>query len=291
MKYGHIDALRHQHPIAAMCRILGVSESGYYGWLNRVPSARQQENERLGLEIKAAHQRTRETYGPERLQKDLKDHGITTSVYRIKRLRKSLGITCKQKRKFKATTQSNHKLPVAPNILNQQFKVNALNQVWVTDLSYISTREGWLYLVGFKDLFSGEIVGYAMGERMTQTLVMQALFQAVSRKRPPKGLIHHSDQGSQYCGHAYQKMLNQFGMIPSMSRRGNCYDNSPIESFWGTLKTELVYHKNYLTRQEAKQDITEYIELFYNRQRKQARLGYLSPAAFIQQHLRQLLVA
>jgi putative transposase len=291
VKYGHIESLRHEHPIALMCRILGVSESGYHAWLHRPLSLRDQESERLSIEIKAAHIRTRETYGPERLQEDMKDNGIHVSVYRIKNLRKKMDLRCKQVKKFKATTNSNHTLPVAPNLLNQKFQVSALNQVWVTDLSYIPTAEGWLYLAGFKDLFSGELVGYSMGERMTQTLVMQALFQAVSRKRPPRGLIHHSDRGSQYCAHDYQAMLKQFGMIASMSRRGNCYDNAPIESFWGTLKNELVHHKKYLTREEAKQEITEYIEIFYNRQRKQARLGYLSPAAFIQQHYGKQLAA
>jgi putative transposase len=291
VKYDHIKSLRHEHPISLMCRILEVSESGYHAWLHRPLSLRNQENERLSIEIKAAHTRTRETYGAERLQEDLKDQGIHASVYLIKRLRKKMGLRCKQVKKFKATTNSNHTLPVSANLLNQKFQVSTLNQAWVTDISYIPTLEGWLYIAGVKDLFSGELVGYAMGERMTQTLVMHALFQAISRKRPPRGLIHHSDRGSQYCAHDYQKMLKQFGMISSMSRRGNCYDNAPIESFWGTLKNELVHHKKYLTREEATQDIIEFIEIFYNRQRKQVRLGYLSPAAFIQQHYGKQLAA
>ncbi len=284
MRYARIEELRQHHPVATMCRILEVSESGYHAWRQRPPSTRQQENLRLETEIKAAHQRTRETYGPERLQSDLTDHGIQASVYRIKRIRTRLGLRCKQKRKFKATTNSKHALPLAPNLLDRQFTVAAPNRTWVTDITYISTDEGWLYLAGIKDLFNGELVGYAMSDRMTTALVSQALFRAVTTKRPAKGLIHHSDRGSQYCSHAYRKQLQQFGMQASMSRKGDCWDNAPMESFWGALKNELVHHRRFATREQAKREITEYIEIFYNRIRKQARLGYLSPAAFNQQH-------
>ena len=289
MRYARIEELRQHHPVATMCRMLEVSESGYHAWRQRPPSARQQENLRLETEIKAAHQRTRETYGPERLQSDLADHGVQTSVYRIKRIRTKLGLRCKQKRKFKATTNSNHALPLAPNLLDRQFAVTAPNRAWVTDITYVATDEGWLYLAGIKDLFNGELVGYAMSDRMTTTLVSQALFRAVAAKRPAKGLIHHSDRGSQYCAHAYQKQLQQFGMRVSMSRKGDCWDNAPMESFWGSLKNELVHHCRFATREQAKREITEYIEIFYNRIRKQARLGYLSPAAFSQQyHAKQM---
>jgi putative transposase len=284
VRYARIEELRQHHPVATMCRILEVSESGYHAWRQRPPSTRQQENLRLETEIKAAHQRTRETYGPERLQSDLTDHGIQASVYRIKRIRTRLGLRCKQKRKFKATTNSKHALPLAPNLLDRQFTVAAPNRAWVTDITYISTDEGWLYLAGIKDLFNGELVGYAMSDRMTTALVSQALFRAVTTKRPAKGLIHHSDRGSQYCSHAYRKQLQQFGMQASMSRKGDCWDNAPMESFWGALKNELVHHRRFATREQAKREITEYIEIFYNRIRKQARLGYLSPAAFNQQH-------
>jgi transposase InsO family protein len=208
------------------------------------------------------------------------EHGVKSGVCRIRRIRKKLGIKCKQKKKFKATTDSNHKLPVADNLLEQKFETEAPNQVWVSDITYIPTDEGWLYLAGHKDICSGEIVGYAMGDRITKKLVSQSLFRAVAAKRPEKGLIHHSDRGSQYCANTYQKLLEQFGMKASMSRKGNCYDNAPMESFWGTLKSELVHHRRYISRQEAIQEITEYIEIFYNRQRKQKRLGYLSPAAY-----------
>lgn len=284
MKYGRIEELRRAYPIAAMCRVLEVSESGYHAWRKRPPSPRAQQDGRLEVEIKAAHERTRQTYGPERLQADLADKGIRVGVHRIKRLRRKLGLRCRQKRKFKATTDSRHNLPVAPNLLSRRFAVSAPNQAWVTDITYIATEEGWLYLSGIKDLFNGELVGYATGARMTQQLVMQALFRAVAAKRPGKGLIHHSDRGSQYCAPAYQKLLRQFGMQASMSRKGNCWDNAPMESCWGSLKSELVHHRRFATREQAQREITEYIEIFYNRMRKQARLGYLSPAAFSQRY-------
>jgi transposase InsO family protein len=274
--------LRLQYPVPLMSEILGVSASGYYAWLTRPPSKRAQEETRLEVEIRAAHKRTRQSFGPERLQHDLAANGIKVGVCRIKRIRKKLGICCKQKKKFKATTDSSHTLPVAENLVDQQFKVSAPNRVWVTDITYIPTGEGWLYLAGHKDLFTGEIVGYAMGPRMTKSLVSQSLFRAVAAKRPKKGLIHHSDRGSQYCSYEYRELLDQFGLTASMSRKGNCYDNAPMESFWGILKNELVHHRRYTTRDEAIRDIREYIEIFYNRQRRQARLGYLSPAAYEQ---------
>jgi putative transposase len=176
---------------------------------------------------------------------------------------------------------------VAGNLLEQRFQAGAPAKVWLSDLTYIDTDEGWLYLVGHKDLCTGEIVGYAMGERMTRNLVMQSLLVAVASKRPGIGLIHHSDRGSQYCSHEYRRMLEGFGMQASMSAAGNCYDNAPMESFWATLKTELVFHRRFSTRQEAIREITEYIEVFYNRQRLQKQLGYLSPAAYERQSYAQ----
>jgi transposase InsO family protein len=274
--------LRLCYPVPFLKRLLNVSASGYYDWVDRPLSARARESLRLELEIKAADQRTRQTYSSERLQQDLAEHNIPIGICRIRRIRKKLGMRCLQKRKFKATTDSRHRLPVAPNFLNQHFKVNAPNRVWVSDVTYIPTDEGWLYLAWHKDLFNGEIVGYAMGERLSKNLVSQSLFQAVVAKRPARGLIHHSDRGSQYCAHEYQQLLSRFEMKASMSGRGNCYDNAPMESFWGTLKQELVHHRHYQSRREAIREITEYIEIFYNRQRLQKRLGFLSPAAYAQ---------
>jgi len=276
--------MRLHYPIPLISRILKVSTSGFYAWQDRSLSKWAQEEARLEVEIRAAHKRTRQTYGAERLQQDLAEHGIQVGICRIKRIRRKLGIRCKQKRKFKATTDSKHKLPVAENILGQQFKVAAPNEVWVSDITYVPTDEGWLYVAGHKDLFSGNIVGYAMGERLTRTLVSQSLFKAVAAKRPAQGLIHHSDRGSQYCSHEYRNLMDRFGLKVSMSGKGNCYDNAPMESFWGTLKQELIHHRRYRTRLEAIRDITEYIEIFYNRQRRQARLGFLSPVAYEQSY-------
>jgi putative transposase len=251
------------------------------------PSPRAQENARLEVAIQAAHVRTRQTYGPERLQAELRDDGFPAGVGRIKRLRKKLGLRCKQVRRFTTTTQSNHALPVAENVLAQTFVATRPNETWVTDITYVPTAEGWLYLAGVKDLFTCEVVGHAMGAQMTTDLVSHALGRAVWAKRPRPGVIHHSDRGSQYCAQAYHEQLRQWGLTPSMSRKGDCYDNAPMESFWGTLKNELVHHRRYATREQARREITEYIEIFYNRQRRHSRLGNYSPAAFAQQWARQ----
>jgi transposase InsO family protein len=274
-----------------MKRIMDVSASGFYSWLERPPSQQAQEEGRLEVEIRAAHKRTRQTYGAERLQHELAKQGVKVGICRIKRIRRKLGLRCKQKRKFKATTDSRHRLPVAENLLKQQFRAYEPNTVWVSDITYVPTDEGWLYLAGHKDLFNGEIAGYAMGERLSRNLVSQSLLRAVATKRPDKGLLQHSDRGSQYCSHEYRGLLNAWGLQASMSESGNCFDNAPMESFWGLLKQELIHHRHYRSRQEAIEDITEYIEIFYNRQRLQARLGYLSPAAFTQKYYAGLLAA
>ncbi len=275
--------MRFKYGIAGMSHILKVSKSGYYQWLNRKPSKRVQEEGRLEIEIRAAHHRTRETCGPERLQHELKEHGVEVGICRIRRIRKKLGIRCKQKRKFRATTDSKHTFPVVENLIHQKFKTTGPSEIWVSDITYIPTEEGWLYLAGHKDLFTGEIVGYAMGSRITKNLVSQSLFRAMVAKRPGSGLIHHSDRGRQYCAYEYRRLMDQFKMRASMSRKGDCYDNAPMESFWGTLKSELVHHHRYKTREQAIREITEYIEVFYNRQRRQARLGYLSPVNYERQ--------
>ena len=249
MKYAQIHRLRDRYSVVSLCRLLGVSESGYYAWRKRPPSPRARADARLALEIAAAHQRTRETYGPERLQSELADHGVHVGVHRIKRIRRELGLRCRQKRRFRITTDSRHTLPVAPNVLARQFSTDAPNKVWVADITYIDTAEGWLYLAGVKDLFNGEMVGYGMSARMTGRLVER-----------------------------------RHQMRPSMSRKGNCWDNAPMESVWGLLKSELVHHQRFTTRAQATAAIREYIEIFYNRTRKQARLGYLSPAEFSRQY-------
>lgn len=284
-----IKELRSRYPLAVLCRVLRVSRSGYHAWATRQPSQRVRAHERLKLATLAAHQRTRQTYGALRLQRELAADGFVVSLGVVKRVRRELGVRCvQQKRRFRVvTTDSRHSLPVAPNLLAQDFAVARPDAVWTADITYVPTGEGWLYVAAIKDLFAGEIVGRAFGGRMTSALVVRALEQAVATRRPAPGLIHHSDRGSQYCSSEYRGMLESYTMRASMSRRGNCYDNAPIESFWGTLKNELVHHRRYATRAEATREIAEYIDLFYNRQRRQARLGYVSPAAFTQQFMQQ----
>lgn len=281
---------REVYPVKMMCRVLGVSRGGYYDWTHR-PHGLSPEQERLRLAIRAAHKRTRQTYGTRRLQRELAGEGFEVGRDRLARLRNELGIRCRQKRRFVATTRSAHNLPVAPNLLEQKFEADRPNAAWVTDITYIATDEGWLYVAGIKDLYTCEIVGYAMGPRMTQELVGEALFRAVRSKRPRPGLIHHSDRGSQYCAHGYRRLLAQFGMQASMSRKGNCYDNAPMESFWGSLKAELVYHHRYATRMEAMASVREYIEIFYNRQRRHSKLGYRTPGEVAASYLNRLAAA
>jgi len=284
-----IKELRCDYPLVVLCRVLSVSLSGYHAWRTRPPSKRTQARERLKLAAQAAHQRARQTYGAVRLQKELAADGFRASLGTIKRVRRELGLRCvQQKRHFRVTTtDSRHTLPVAANLLEQRFTVTRPDEVWTTDITYVPTTEGWLYVAAIKDLFAGEIVGRSFGDRMTTDLVVRALEQAVVTRRPTSGLVHHSDRGSQYCSHEYQALLGSYEMRVSMSRKGNCYDNAPVESFWGTLKNELVHHRRYATRAEAEREIGEYIDIFYNRQRRQARLGYVSPAAYTQQFVQQ----
>jgi len=277
-----VNTMRPDFPLALLCRVFDISRSGFYAWLGRAPSQRMQDDERLKVAIKAVHVQTRETYGPLRMWPELVAQGFDTGRDRVVRLRRELGLRCKQKRKFKATTNSKHGFPVAENLLNQTFAPTRPDEVWVTDITYVSTGEGWLYLAGIKDVFTCEIVGYAMGARMTQELTVQALWRAMRNKRPASGLIHHSDRGAQYCADDYRKLVDQFGMLSSMSRKGNCYDNAPMESFWGSLKNEMIHHQRYATRADAESAIKEYIEIFYNRQRRHSRLGYISPAQFVE---------
>lgn len=263
-----------------MARVLQVSRSGFYAWRTRPTSKRKLEDEQMKPLVRAVHKRSRETYGPLRLQTELAEHGVCLGRDRIARLRKEMGLVCKQKRKFKATTNSAHGLPVAPNLLQQRFDILEPGTVYGTDITYIPTEEGWLYLAGVKDFATREILGYAMDERMSQELVHRALRKALRYRTPLPGCIHHSDRGSQYCALEYQKAVREAGMRASMSRKGNCYDNAPTESFWGTLKQELIYHRRFTTREEAKAAIQEYIEVFYNRMRRHSALGNVAPAIY-----------
>lgn len=276
-----MEAQRQRYPVELMARVLGVSRSGFYGWLSRPPSARSLEDKKLKLLIREVHRWSRQSYGPERIRTELAEQGVTVGRDRIARLRKEMGLRCKQKKKFKATTTSSHALPVAPNLLEQQFAgIRAPGTVYGADITYVWTEEGWLYLAGVKDFATREIIGYAMGERMTVDLVLRAFKKALRYRRPELECLHHSDRGSQYCAKGYQKAVKQAGMRSSMSRKGNCYDNAPTESFWGTLKQELVYQVRFKTRAEAEAAIQEYIEVFYNRIRRHTALGNLAPAVY-----------
>ena len=282
MKYQFIMEYRCYFKILKMCRALQSSPSGYYTWLKRPLGARKEENERLLKEISSVHDRSRKTYGSPRITAELKANGISCSRHRVARLMRKNGIAAKTKRRFKITTNSKHNLPVAPNLLGLEsdIMITGANQAWFSDITYIPTWEGWLYLAAVIDAYSRQIVGWAMSERMNRDIVINALRQAIGRRSPKAGLILHSDRGSQYASEDYQRLLSSHGFICSMSGKGNCYDNAIMESFYHTLKTELVYFEIYRTREEARRSIFEYIEVFYNRFRRHSSLGYLSPAAF-----------
>lgn len=269
-----------QFRIRLMSRVLGVSRSGYYAWLVRPESARSVANRRLLPLIRQAYLKSRRTYGSPRVTDELRDQGLVCNEKRIARLMRLYGIRPKTVKKFRATTDSKHSLPVAPNLLGRNFTVSGPNRVWLADITYIPTAEGWLYLAGVLDLYTRRIVGCAMSPRINAELTLSALGQALARYRPGPGLIHHSDQGKQYADGDYQKLLRQHQAITSMSRRGDCWDNAPMESFWGTLKQELVHHERFETRDEAKAKIFEYIEVFYNGQRRHSSLGSVSPAEY-----------
>ena len=267
-----------------MCQVLEVSRSGYYDWKDRLPSKREQENQAI---LKIAHKSYEECHGMCGLDKilaDVREKYPHCSRKRLCRLQKRNKLYSKRKRKFKVTTNSNHKLPVAENLLNQDFRTDKPAAVWVTDISYIYTYEGWLYLATVKDIFTKEIVGWATDNNMKTELCIKALESAVKRHKPPRGIIHHSDRGVQYCSKNYQAVLRKYGMICSMSRKGNCYDNACAETFFSTIKCEMLYHKSYKTREDARRDIFWYIEVFYNRKRRHQALGYQPPAAFKQKY-------
>lgn len=280
MRYAFIRQERGNFPIRPLCRAMRVSVSGFYDWLKRPPSDRAVEQLQVVTALRAAHKRGRGFYGPKKLQDELRDEGLDMGINRICRLRRKYGIYCLQKKRFRATTQSTHRYPVAPNLLGQCFATTRPCEVWVADITYVDTAEGWLYVAGVKDLFTKELVGWAISTRLTASLAIDALDRAFERKQPAGGLIHHSDRGSQYACGDYQHRLRLYGMRASMSRKGNCYDNAPMESFFATFKTELVYQQHFETREAARRAIFEYIEVFYNRQRRHASIGNLAPAEF-----------
>lgn len=265
---------------ALMCRVFEVSRSGFYEWRNRPQSQRSKDDQVLKAKIQIHHKKSRSTYGTRRVQKALAGAGIFASRRRIGRLMKEAGLKCKARRKFKATTDSAHSRPVADNLLDRNFNAAQPNQAYVGDITYIQTREGWLYLAVFLDLYSRSVVGWSMSNRITAELVCDALQMAICKRRPPAGLLVHSDRGSQYASDSFQRLLKANKFRCSMSRKGNCWDNAPSESFFHTLKTELVFDADFKTREQAKQMIFEYIEVFYNRERLHSSNDYMSPSDF-----------
>jgi putative transposase len=280
MRYRAIQEHDRRDPIRLMCRTLAVSAAGYYAWRSRPESARAANTRTLLSAIRVIHQESRETYGSPSIWDALLKQGHRIGEHRVARLMRQDGIRAKTVKKWRATTQSQHQFPVAANTLDRQFTVESPNRVWAGDLTYVWTTEGWLYLAVVLDLYSRLVIGWAMGQRLTGELAEQALLMALTNRQPSAGLLHHSDRGSQYAATSYQQLLATHGITASMSRKGNCWDNACIESFFGTLKRELVYHRHYATRDDAIRDIFEYIEVFYNRQRRHSTLGYHSPAEY-----------
>lgn len=279
MKYRFIEENKGVYPQNLMGKVLGISRSGFYAWKSR--DVKQATKDlRLLRTIQDIHRSSRKTYGSPRIFSQLKALGFKTSKSKVERLMRENKIRAKMKRKFKATTNSKHDHPVAKNILNRNFAPQAVNQVWAGDITYIWTKEGWLYLAVILDLFSRQVVGWSMSERMTKGLAINALSMAITKRRPPKGLIHHTDRGSQYACSSYRKILKLIGAICSMSRKGNCWDNACVESFFHSLKTEMTFFEEFETRAEAVSKIFEWIEVFYNRQRIHSFLGNKTPEQF-----------
>lgn len=280
MKYQFMQQHEDEFSLKRMAHVFNVSRSGYYRFIKGTLSGRARENMRLLTKIKEVHADSRKTYGSPRIYAALAKQGETCSRRRVARLMRQVGLQAKMRKRYKLTTRANPKATAAPNLLQQDFTAKMPNQRWVTDITYVATAEGWLYVAAVLDLFSRRIVGLGMSERMTVDLVLSALNQAVVHRQPTEGLMHHSDKGSQYTSKNFQKQLATYRMITSMSGTGNCYDNAAMESFFHTLKTEHVYFEHYTTREQAKQSIFEYVEVFYNRKRLHSTLGYYSPMAF-----------
>lgn len=283
---------RPKYRITKMAQWLQVSKSGYYAWRKRRPCARDMENESLLEQIRQIHESSRGTYGSKKITHEINRRSAKPFNHkRIERIMQKNGIRSKTSRKYRATTNSKHSLPVAENILNRDFKADRPGQKMVSDITYIPTDEGWLYLAGVMDLCGDKIVGVSMGGRMTKELVMAALRDAVRHTKATEGCILHSDRGSQYCSPDYQALAREHGFISSMSRKGNCWDNAPMESFWGKLKQEWLNEQHFHTREEAMSAVFEYIWVFYNRKRIHEANGYLTPEEYYDQHQKDLKTA
>lgn len=283
MKYAWIDAQRADYPLPDLCEVLSVSVSGYRAWRRGgSPDTKRLSTAQAVALIKAIHAEFKGAYGSRRMHRELQGRGHRIGLERVERLMREHGIRARHKRRYKATTDSSHALPVAENLLARNFTPEAPNRVWTGDITYIATDEGWLYLAVVLDLFNREVVGWSLKPRMTADIVTDALTMAWFRSKPTPGVMFHSDRGSQYASHAMRCKLNEFGMTASMSRKGNCWDNAPTESFFNSLKNERVHGARYATRQQASADVFQYIEGFYNRRRRHSTLGYCSPQEFLQ---------
>lgn len=280
MKFLFIEAEKVAYPVRVLCRVLEVSPAGFYAWLARPESERAKENRKLVVEIRAIHSESGERYGSPRVHAELKDRGLDVGKNRVARLMSENDLEARPKRKFRKTTDSRHDHPVAENILARNFDADAPNQSWVTDITYIATQEGWLYLAVILDLYSRRVVGWATSASLHRDLALDALDAALKARDVPRGLVHHSDRGCQYASAEYQSRLETNGLVCSMSRKGNCWDNAVAESFFATIKGELVEYEDFVTRAQADRALFEYIEVFYNRRRRHSSLGYMTPAKF-----------
>ena len=280
MKFAFILVERANHGIVILCRVLEVSRSGFYKWRGRPASETDKANARMTTEISAVHRGSRFTYGSPRVYAELRAKGHRVSRNRVARLMKLEGIEARRKKRFRTTTDSRHSLPIAPNKLARDFEVHAPNVAWVADITYVWTREGWLYLAALLDLFSRRVIGWATSESLSTRLALDALAMALQGRKPPKGLIHHSDRGCQYASDEYRRALALEGIHRSMSRKGDCWDNAVAESFFSTIKAELIHDTDFLDRDSTATAIGEYIHVFYNRQRRHSHNGYLSPIEF-----------
>ena len=280
MRYDFIRQQQKAYPVTVLCYVMEVSRSGYYKYLKTKHENKVDPDFELISIVRQIHSDTRGSYGSRRMSGQLRDNGYDVGRYRARSLMKKADVSVKCRKKFKRTTDSNHNQPIAPNLLKRQFEVDRPDTVWCADITYLWTLQGWLYLAVVLDLYSRKIVGWAMSNRLTDPLVKEALSMAYWRRKPEKGLIHHSDRGSQYAGNDYQKLLEQYGMVCSMSRKGDCWDNAVVESFFHSLKTEWIADTIYRTRDEARSDVIKYIEMFYNSHRLHSFLGYKTPNAF-----------
>jgi putative transposase len=291
LRFGFIQTERALYPVRLLCRTLAVSSAGFYAWCRRGLSLRAREDAALKVKIRAAHAASGKRYGSPRIHADLKADDHRVGRKRVARLMREEDIEGQRKRRFRATTDSRHAHPVAPNELQRNFTASAPNKAWVTDITYIWTREGWLYLAAILDLYSRRVVGWSLDSYLDRSLALDALGMALKTRRPEVGLVHHSDRGVQYASADYQAQLRTHGLICSMSRKGDCWDNAVAESFFSTLKAELVHRTDYATRSQARTSIFEYIETFYNGRRRHSALGYISPVAYEAAAVRKELAA